>query len=126
NVPTIAAGTSIAALRERFPLGSTAQVVAVDDQARYAGLVLVADAHAPEVTDTKTVTDLLHHRDHMLLPTINIKQAVEMFDQTEAEALAVVDSYLDRRVIGLLSEAYALRRYSAELEVRQRELLGEG
>jgi CIC family chloride channel protein len=48
-----------------------------------------------------------------------------MFDQTEAEALAVVDSYLDRKVIGLLTEAYALRRYSAELEVRQRELLGE-
>jgi CIC family chloride channel protein len=78
------------------------------------------------VPDGKTVTDLLQHRDHMLLPTSNIKQAVETFDQTEAEALAVVDSYLDRRVIGLVTEAYALRRYSAELEVRQRELLGEG
>jgi CIC family chloride channel protein len=126
NVPIIAADTPVVLFRERFPLGSTGHVVASDAQGRYAGLIVVADAHAPEVPDGKTVTDLLQHRDHMLLPTSNIKQAVETFDQTEAEALAVVDSYLDRRVIGLVTEAYALRRYSAELEVRQRELLGEG
>jgi chloride channel protein, CIC family len=126
NVPIVAADTPVALFRERFPLGSTGHVVASDAQGRYAGLIVVADAHAPEVPDGKTVADLLQHRDHMLLPTSNIKQAVETFDQTEAEALAVVDSYLDRRVIGLVTEAYALRRYSAELEVRQRELLGEG
>jgi chloride channel protein, CIC family len=126
NAPTVAADTTVALFRQRFPLGSNAYAVALDEQGRYAGLVAIADAHAPEVPDGKTVHDLLHHRDRMLLPTVNVKQAVETFDQTEAEALAVVDSYLDRRVIGLLTEAYALRRYSAELEGRQRELLGEG
>ena len=125
NVPITAVSATIAEFRRQFPLGSTAQVVAIDDRQRYAGLVVVADAHASEVPEGKTVADLMRHRDHMLLPTMTIKQTVEMFDQTEAEALAVVDSYLDRKVIGLLTEAYALRRYSAELEVRQRELLGE-
>jgi hypothetical protein len=39
--------------------------------------------------------------------------------------LAVVDSTENRRVIGLLTEQYALRRYSEELERRRRELSGE-
>jgi CIC family chloride channel protein len=37
----------------------------------------------------------------------------------------VVNSYSDRRVIGLLTEAYALRRYSAELERRRQEMIGD-
>jgi len=40
-------------------------------------------------------------------------------------ALAVIASRESRHVIGLLSEAHALRRYSEELELRRRELLGE-
>jgi len=47
------------------------------------------------------------------------------FDRAESEALAVVESYPDRRVIGLLTEAYALRRYTAELERRRKELIGD-
>jgi CIC family chloride channel protein len=37
----------------------------------------------------------------------------------------VVNSYSDRRVIGLLTEAFALRRYSAELERRRQEMIGD-
>jgi len=47
------------------------------------------------------------------------------FARAEAEALAVVDSFLDRRVLGLLTEAYVLRRYTAELERRRREIVGD-
>ena len=70
--------------------------------------------------------ELARQTDAMLLPDMAIKEAVLAFDRAEAEALAVVDSTDDRRVIGLLSEAYALRRYAAELERRRQELLGEG
>ena len=45
--------------------------------------------------------------------------------RAEAEALAVVDSFLDRRVVGLLTEAYVLRRYAAALERRRRDMFGE-
>jgi CIC family chloride channel protein len=56
---------------------------------------------------------------------MTIKSAVETFDAAEAEALAVVDSKVTRRVVGILTEAHALRRYSQESELRRRELLGE-
>jgi CIC family chloride channel protein len=39
--------------------------------------------------------------------------------------LAVVDSFERRQVIGLLTEAHALRRYSDASERQRRELLGE-
>ena len=85
----------------------------------------VADTHSSEVLSDKSIKDFLHYTDEMLLPGMAVKEAVLAFDRAEAEALAVVDSYLDRRVIGLLTEAYVLRRYSAALERRRQELLGE-
>ena len=61
----------------------------------------------------------------MLTPQMTIKDAVALFETAEADALAVVDSTDSRRVIGLLTEQHALRRYSEELERRRRELSGE-
>jgi CIC family chloride channel protein len=108
-----------------FPLGSTGQVVALDDERRYAGIVLVPEAHATELDETKPVRDILHHQDTALLPTMTVKEAVATFERAEAEALAVIETVENPRVVGLLSEAYVLRRYSEELEQRRRELLGE-
>jgi chloride channel protein, CIC family len=119
DVKTVAAVTTIAAFREAFPLGSSATIVAVDEGGRYVGMVLVADAHAAEITPERPIKDILRYADGFLLPGMAIKEAVLAFDRAEAEALAVVDSYGDRRVIGLLTEAYALRRYAAELERRR-------
>jgi CIC family chloride channel protein len=125
DVRTVPAATGIASFREAFPVGSTASVIAVNEQECYAGMIRVADAHAPEVSPDKSVKDLLSNAGDVLLPGMAIKEAVQAFDRAEAEALAVVDSYAERRVIGLLTEAYALRRYAAELERRRRELIGD-
>ncbi len=125
DVRTVHASTNVAAFREAFPLGSTAYVVAVDEADRYAGLIHVADVHANEVEPDRPLKDFLLYTDEMLLPGMAVKEAVLAFDRAEAEALAVVDSYLDRRVIGLLTEAYVLRRYSAALERRRQEMLGD-
>ncbi|MGB6542341.1 MAG: chloride channel protein [Xanthobacteraceae bacterium] len=125
DVRTVPAATSIASFREAFPVGSTTSVIAINEQERYAGMIRVADAHAPEVSPDKSVKDLLNNAGDVLLPGMAIKEAVQAFDRAEAEALAVVDSYAERRVIGLLTEAYALRRYAAELERRRRELIGD-
>ena len=126
DIRTAAAAGTIAAFRDAFPVGSTTYVIAVDDDKRYAGMVRVADAHAAEVSPGEAVRDLLHSANDMLLPGMAIKDAVLAFDRAEAESLPVVDSYLDRRVVGLLTEAHALRRYSAELERRRQELVGKG
>jgi CIC family chloride channel protein len=125
DVQTVHASTNVASFREAFPLGSTAYVIAVDENDRYVGLVHVADAHTPDVPLDKSVKDLLHYTEDLLLPGMAVKEAVLAFDRAETEALAVVDSYRDRHVIGLVTEAYVLRRYSAELERRRREIIGE-
>ena len=125
DVQTVHASTNVASFRETFPLGSVAYVVAVDEADRYVGLIAVADIYASEAVPDKSIKDYLHYTEEMLLPGMAVKEAVLAFDRAEAEALAVVDSYLDRRVIGLLTEAYVLRRYSAALERRRQEMLGE-
>jgi CIC family chloride channel protein len=48
-----------------------------------------------------------------------------VFENAEAEALAVIQAPEHRGVIGLLTEAHVLRRYSEELERRRRELAGD-
>ena len=125
DVQTVHASTTIGAFREEYPLGAMPYVVAVDENDRYVGLVLMADAHSSEVSPDKPVKELLHYREDLLLPGMAVKEAVLAFDRAEAEALAVVDSFRDRHVIGLLTEAYVLRRYAAALERRRRELIGD-
>jgi CIC family chloride channel protein len=125
DVRTTPVETPISAFREAFPLGSTNQVIAVDEDGRYAGMAIVAEAHAAELPTTASMRDILHHGDHMLLPQLTAQEAIAAFDRFEAEALVVVDSAERRQVIGLLSEAHALRRYSDASERQRRELLGE-
>jgi CIC family chloride channel protein len=125
DVRTTPVETPVSAFREAFPLGSTNQVIAVDEEGRYAGMVLVAEAHAAELAATAPLRDILHHADHVLLAQLTAQEAIAAFDRFEAEALAVVDTAEHRQVIGLLSEAHALRRYSDASERQRRELLGE-
>jgi chloride channel protein, CIC family len=125
DVRTVAAHTTVARFRLVFPLGSASQVVALDEERNYAGIVLVSETHTPELDQSIPVRNILHHRDTVLLPTMTVKEAIAMFDHAEAEALAVISSLESRRVIGLLSETHALRRYSEELELRRKELISE-
>ena len=92
----------------------------MDEDGRYAGMVIVAEAHAADLPAIASVRDILHHADHMLLPQLTAQEAIAAFDRFEAEALAVVDSAERRQVIGLLSEAHALRRYSDASERQRR------
>ena len=111
--------------RETFPLGSTNQVIAVDEDGRYAGMVLVAEAHAAELPATTPLRAILRHAEHVMLPQMTAQEAIRAFERYEAEALAVVDSLEHMHVMGLLSEAHTLRRFSDASERQRRELLGE-
>lgn len=125
DVRTTPVEAPVSAFREAFPLGSTNQVIAVDDDGRYAGMILVAEVHAADLGATVPLRDILHHADHMLLPQLTVREAISAFERFEAEALPVVDSLERRQVIGQLSEAHALRRYSDASERQRRDLLGE-
>jgi len=124
EVRTVRAGTPLPAFKRDFALGSTQRVVVLDDDDRYAGIVFPPEAHA-DAEDEHKVSAILHHGDTMLLPQMTIKEAVAMFENAESDVLAVVDGPETRHVIGLLTEQYALRRYSEELDRRRRELSGE-
>ena len=125
DLATVNADMGIEEFRDKFPLGSKNQVVAVDGNGRYVGLALVADAHAPELEATNGLIDLLHYRDVVLHPGMNIQEAIAVFDVAEAESLVVVDTDGEHRPIGVLSEAHAMRRYAEESEQRRREAIGE-
>ncbi len=125
DVATVDAGIGIDEFRTRFPLGSKTQVVAIDATGRYLGLAVVAEAHAPDIDAKRGLIGILHHRDVVLHPAMNIQEAIAVFDAAEAESLAVVEAGGEYRPVGILSEAHAMRRYAEESDKRRREAIGE-
>ncbi|MBO0736223.1 MAG: chloride channel protein [Alphaproteobacteria bacterium] len=116
----IAAELPIDELRRRFPMGSTKQVFVVDEDGRLNGVLDPTEGTGPELADTgRTVGELVAKPAAFLLPGDNLRTALDRFSRAAQEILAVVDNKEDRRIIGYLSEAYALRRYAHELERRR-------
>jgi CIC family chloride channel protein len=124
DMRTVRADTTVNAFKRQVPLGSTDRVIVTDEAGRYAGIVLTPEAHGADETVAR-VSELLHHPKDVLLPQMTIKEAVQTFESTESDALAVVDAADTRKVIGLLTEQYALRRYTEELDRQRRDLSGE-
>ncbi len=118
---TIAASAPLAEFRRRFPLGSTRRVVALDSAGHYAGVVRAAVIYADEDGEG-FVSDYIINQDEWLTPDMTIKDIMGVFDRTESDELAVLDDKRD--VLGVLSEAYATRRYAEELEKARRDLVG--
>ena len=114
---------TIAEFRQRFPLGATSRVVLVDDTGHYAGIAQTAVAHADAVDPTARVGVIAVNTDAALSPEMDILAVMKRFDASGADELAVLDG--ERRVLGLLSEAYVRRRYGEELDKSQRNLFGE-
>jgi CIC family chloride channel protein len=125
DVATVDAGIGIEDFRMKFPLGSKTQVVAVDARGHYVGLAVVAEAHAADIDVARGLDGVLHHREAVLNPAMNIQEAIAVFDAAEAESLAVVEADGQRRPVGILTEAHAMRRYAEESEKRRREAIGE-
>jgi len=121
DTSTIAASAPLEEFRRRFPLGSTRRVVALDPVGHYAGVVRVSAIWA-EPDENKGVETLLVNQHDWLRPEMTIKEIMRVFDRTESDELAVLDDRGD--VLGVLSEAYATRRYAEELEKARRDLVG--
>jgi chloride channel protein, CIC family len=124
KVPTT---TTIAACRREFVLGSRQAVVVVNNNDDYCGLVLLPELFSGEldtIADDIQVVELARYTDIALLPEMNVKTAMKIFDDAEAEVLAVLESADSRKVIGLLSESFARRRYVDEIDQATRGVLG--
>ena len=128
DIETVFADTSIRSVLASHPLGSAHWIAATDPFGRYAGLVSLNEAHLLSLDAGRCrakVTTLLHYADEVLTPEMNVRDAARLFERAEAEALAVVAGASDRRVLGLLTEAHVLRRYTEELDSVRRDLCGE-
>jgi CIC family chloride channel protein len=119
--PSIAASASLEAFRRRFPLGSARRVIALDDATHYAGIVPTSAVYA-DPDGQGTVAELTIHKDEWLTPEMSIKEIMSAFDRHGADELAVLDD--QHAVLGVLTEAYATRRYAEELEKNRRDLTG--
>jgi len=126
DVRTARLDMTLADFREEFPLGSTQWAVIVDKAGRYVGLVSVPDAHLADAgSGTAGLAPLLRCKGDVLVPQMNIKEAADLFERSENEALAVIEDRIGLRVVGILSESYVLRRYTEELDKARRDLAGE-
>jgi CIC family chloride channel protein len=114
---------SIAAFRQRFPLGATSRVVLVDGEQRYAGIVQTPSAYADGLDPQAPVGSIAINGDVALSTELDIASVMKRFDASGADELAVIDGA--RHVIGILSESHVRRRYAEELEKAQNDLFGE-
>jgi CIC family chloride channel protein len=118
---------SIAACRREFALGTRQAVVVVNNSDDYCGLVSLPDLFSGEldsIADDIQVVELAKYFDVALLPEMNVKTAMKIFDDSGAEVLAVLESENSRKVIGFLTESFARRRYVEEIDQATRGVLG--
>jgi CIC family chloride channel protein len=118
---------TVAQTRDAYPIGSTKRVIVLDGD-RLAGLLDLAVVHGPDLggpPETLTLGDILTGPPAFLLPDDNIRTALTKFSDAQVESLAVVDGRETMHVVGFITEAYALRRYSQELERRRGRDLGD-
>ena len=127
DVGKVPATTTIAACRREFVLGSRPAIVVVNNSDDYCGLVLLPELFSGEldsIADDIQVIELARFTDVALLPEMNVKTAMKIFDDAEAEVLAVLESEDSRKVIGFLTESFARRRYVEEIDQATRGVLG--
>ncbi|HEX4296781.1 MAG TPA: chloride channel protein, partial [Devosia sp.] len=127
DIRVVSDRTGLVEFRKSFPLGSTERVIATDKAGRYTGIMLVADAFQPDVETRSadgSIEPLLRYRDRFLLPGLNAADAAKLFQKAESEELAVVDNLGNRKVVGLLTEKYLLRRYAEELDKGLKDVTG--
>ncbi|AMD56840.1 chloride channel protein [Agrobacterium tumefaciens] len=120
DVQTVLDDVELSRLRRDFPLGSTQRVAVVDNEGLYVGIIQIPDIHREHETDARA-RDLVRYGDIVLLPSMNARVAMKAFSSAEADALAVVESAESQKLLGILTEQHALRRYNEELDKRQNE-----
>ena len=112
------------AFRRAVPPGSTSKAILTDGEGHYRGIVPTATAHSSALPPDEPVLALARQADATLSPDSAIRAILNAFDDNSADELAVVDP--QGRVVGVLSEHYARRRYLDALAKAERGLFGEG
>lgn len=127
DVKTVPASMLIAAVREKYPLGAVKRLFVVSSSGGYCGMLEMTIIHdGRQNTDmSATAGELAGSADLVLRSFENVRTALAIFDKHQIETLPVVELGSGSKVIGYLTEHYALRRYNQELERRRSAELGE-
>ena len=114
---------TIAAFRNYVPLGSASKAIMIGADGCYRGIVQSAAAHAPALDPALPLAPLARLGDTVLTPETGIKAVLAHFDDEGADELAVLDE--QGKVVGVVTEKHARRRYLEEIEAAQRRMFGE-
>jgi len=124
---TFPAHDTLGELREKIPAGSLKRVFLTGYANTYEGLVDVAAAHS-EPNDPASLArpamSLARARDFYLLPSQNIREALDVFAAAQQEELPVLASPGSAKIIGHASETHMLKRYNQALEKHSAEQAG--
>ncbi len=127
DVRMVPASMHVEDMREAIPLGSKKWLFATAADGSYAGVIDVSTVHDPEITELAqhlVAADLTTCKGCYMLPGDDIRTVLKKFSEAQSETLPVVRSPTDLRILGTLSEAYCLKRYTNELERQRRDDLG--
>jgi chloride channel protein, CIC family len=120
DIRTLNQNETIASAQTIYPIGSEKQIFLIDDAGHYSGIVLAGDLYAA-ADDRLPVASLAVAGKPYVLPTMTLREALDVFERYEADVLPVVDDKDNLRLVGMVTEAHALRRYGAELERRTKD-----
>jgi len=119
----VQSGTSVAAFRQQVPQGSVSKAVLVDEAGHYGGIVPMVAAYDPTLSPAAHIDEAAKLSSRVLTPAMGVRQILETFDEASADELVVVDEV--GKVLGVLTEKHARRRYLEEIEADQRRMFGE-
>jgi CIC family chloride channel protein len=128
DAKTVPVNLGLRALRAAFPPGAAKRLFVLDGEGQYAGTIDIDDLHDAEIDDAldgAVAGDLATGAENFLLPSDDVRSLLARFDALQSEALPVLASTVQRRVVGYVTEAYALKRYSQELERMRGAELGQ-
>ena len=118
DIKTVLDTTSLEDLRKIAPPGSLRRIFVKDNMDDYHGMIDINALHNPDLDNNlagKTALDLAKGKEYFLTPYQDIQQILKRFDEAALEELPVLSA---SKVVGFVTEAYALRRYAQELEYR--------
>lgn len=116
---TVSNDVPLSVLRELYPPGSAKRLFVVDRESHYVGSIDTIEIYNPEIDDALpglVAGDLASNPDIFLLPDENVRTALLQFEETQCETLPVLAAHCDHRLVGYMTEGYALKRYTQELE----------
>ena len=129
DVAAVQATATIAECRREFEIGSRQAVIVLNSADEYCGVVMLPELFSGQldgIADEIQVIELARYSNIMLSPDMNVNSAMKLFDDAEAEMLAVSDRAESRKVVGYVFESYARRRYIEELDRAMRGNMASG